>query len=740
VSGPPSPTDNVDTSSHVHGMKLFTGKASSFSRDVLEWSNRRDSKERAWNGRDSEERRCNARDEKQRACNERDSKDRASTLPLRVPEHVRRRQLERRRAAERQIHEKGGERSDASPVKETEETYTRSTVGGSSREDVVQSSVAPGRNLPDAVGERLTEEEEGLASWPPRKMTEAEELGVCAVCLNDGADEGNVIVLCDSCGIGVHQFCYGIAVIPADGDKWLCARCTVADDSAQCVLCPMPGGALKPVRENAGPNERSRRSWSHVSCAWFMPGVTFGDAVCLAPVTGVQRIEKGRWKLTCTLCKQKNVGACIQCADPKCTTAMHVTCAQAAQLYMAMTDEGDDVQLEVYCRKHTPKERPANFSVCPELAARPQLLAQVMSGSRPLFASDQATGGKRDGTLASKHECRHHTAVYGVSSKPAVPAVSAVPTKTASPKKTASLRSHGSRAESASAARGGAVASPSKALAQAGEGGKRRATQTHTPQAIHGGGKLSQAQRDLLSTAATPVCADAVATDPFACIAPGTCAVCLTEAGNADAGALLSCDTCRVQVHEHCWGGVSDTGGVWRCDACKGSKTHHPPLAPPQCSLCPTKGGCLKKTQSGDWVHVQCALWIPELRFEEPERLDGISSTAKIPKERRLLTCQICKLPNASCDAPPPKKTKNSTSATSRPRTSSSSACVQCSKKGCFAAFHVTCAQLAGYHMVIMSGADEQDEVPPLTPFCPKHRPRFIWKSHYVDCLKFLTV
>jgi len=40
-------------------------------------------------------------------------------------------------------------------------------------------------------------------------------------------------------------------------------------------------------------------------------------------------------------------------------------------------------------------------------------------------------------------------------------------------------------------------------------------------------------------------------------------------------------------------------------------------------------------------VHLQCALWIPELRFTTPEYLEGISSTAKIPKDRRLLICQV---------------------------------------------------------------------------------------------------
>ena len=38
------------------------------------------------------------------------------------------------------------------------------------------------------------------------RVLSEEPLDVCAVCLNDdGADEGNVIIICDTCGIAVHQ-------------------------------------------------------------------------------------------------------------------------------------------------------------------------------------------------------------------------------------------------------------------------------------------------------------------------------------------------------------------------------------------------------------------------------------------------------------------------------------------------------------------------------------------------------
>lgn len=56
-----------------------------------------------------------------------------------------------------------------------------------------------------------------------------------------------------------------------------------------------------------------------------------------------------------------------------------------------------------------------------------------------------------------------------------------------------------------------------------------------------------------------------------------------------------------------CYGILKVPTGSWLCRTCALG-------VQPKCLLCPKRGGALKPTRSGTkWVHVSCALWIPEV-------------------------------------------------------------------------------------------------------------------------------
>ncbi|XP_069055360.1 E3 ubiquitin-protein ligase Jade-2 isoform X3 [Pleurodeles waltl] len=120
------------------------------------------------------------------------------------------------------------------------------------------------------------------------------------------------------------------------------------------------------------------------------------------------------------------------------------------------------------------------------------------------------------------------------------------------------------------------------------------------------------------------------------------CDVCRSPEGE-DGNEMVFCDKCNVCVHQACYGILKVPIGSWHCRTCALG-------VQPKCLLCPKRGGALKPTRSGTkWVHVSCALWIPEVSIGCPEKMEPITKISHIPASRWALSCSLCKECTGTC-------------------------------------------------------------------------------------------
>ncbi|KAL2863884.1 DNA-binding E3 ubiquitin-protein ligase SNT2 [Aspergillus lucknowensis] len=237
------------------------------------------------------------------------------------------------------------------------------------------------------------------------------------------------------------------------------------------------------------------------------------------------------------------------------------------------------------------------------------------------------------------------------------------------------------------------------------------------------------------------------------------CAICAKIEPMGDQ--YVSCRDCRLTVHRNCYG-ISPLRNClkWLCDTCSNDRS--PSISTTyECVLCPVtwtehelmeapkpthkrkterdrekeklERGLvadaiklyrerqeavgkpigprepLKRTAGNNWIHVNCALWMPEIKFGNAEELEPAEGFGLIPADRFRETCKICK--------------------------SNKGACVSCHFSGCNSHFHIGCAFQASYQVgfdVTPIKSSRRDTVPSVrlgeevgvaTPaiWCPHH-------------------
>ncbi|XP_068455862.1 protein Jade-1 isoform X3 [Clinocottus analis] len=153
-----------------------------------------------------------------------------------------------------------------------------------------------------------------------------------------------------------------------------------------------------------------------------------------------------------------------------------------------------------------------------------------------------------------------------------------------------------------------------------------------------------------------------------------------------DNNEMVFCDKCNICVHQACYGIQKVPSGSWLCRSCALGIV-------PKCQLCPKRGGAMKPTRSGTkWVHVSCALWIPEVSIGNPEKMEPVTNVSHIPPSRWALLCCLCR--------------------------EKAGACIQCSARSCRTAFHVTCGHQAGLEMTTLLMQDDEVQ---FKSYCPEH-------------------
>uniref|UniRef100_A0A0D9VLI5 PHD-type domain-containing protein n=1 Tax=Leersia perrieri TaxID=77586 RepID=A0A0D9VLI5_9ORYZ len=192
--------------------------------------------------------------------------------------------------------------------------------------------------------------------------------------------------------------------------------------------------------------------------------------------------------------------------------------------------------------------------------------------------------------------------------------------------------------------------------------------------------------------------------------ASSICDVCCLGDSGAVSNRMLNCDSCKVRVHQKCYGLHFVPDGQWLCTWCKDLESAVQLLkkdadgtSSMPCVLCPKEKGSLKPVKgettqtihggNPKFAHLFCSLWTPGALVEDMESMEPVTNVGSVQENQRKVVCSICKVKHGVC--------------------------VRCSHGTCRAAFHPICARESKHQMEIW-GKFGHPKVE-LRAFCSKH-------------------
>jgi hypothetical protein len=121
----------------------------------------------------------------------------------------------------------------------------------------------------------------------------------CCICMHCDYEDGNTIVFCDLCNVGMHPECYGLREIP-EGD-YFCNLCASKTQGVSCYLCGRIKGAFKLVEKDI---------WAHSFCILLSEILMFKDYELMDSVGFIQAKQANMNK--CCVCNS-NGGELFKC-------------------------------------------------------------------------------------------------------------------------------------------------------------------------------------------------------------------------------------------------------------------------------------------------------------------------------------------------------------------------------------------------------------------------------------------